>query len=140
MPLTSDQIQLVQKSFSNVKPITDETAAMFYNRLFQIAPHVKPLFKGEMKNQGKKLMDTLTIVIFGLNRIDTLLPTVHNLAKKHVSYGVRPEHYDLVGQALLWTLQQKLGAIWTDEVASAWEAAYIVIATSMKNHAYAAPD
>ena len=93
-------------SFAKVAPIADQAAVLFYDRLFAIAPEVKPLFPGEMNEQRKKLMATLTIVVNGLSNLDAILPAASSLAKRHVGYGVKAGHYEKVGEALLWTLER----------------------------------
>ncbi len=130
------QITQVQESFAKVKPIADQAAALFYGRLFEIAPHVKPLFSGDMTEQGKKLMATLVVVVNGLDKLDAILPAASALAKRHVDYGVKPDDYTVVGEALLWTLEQGLGAGWTPETAQAWQDAYGVLSGFMIAEAY----
>jgi nitric oxide dioxygenase len=130
------QVKLIQQSFSQVAPISDQTAALFYGRLFEIAPEVKPLFKGDMKEQGRKLMGTLAVVVNGLSDLDAILPAASALAKRHVAYGVTPGHYAPVGAALLWTLERGLGAQWTQELAAAWAAAYATLSGFMIGEAY----
>ncbi|HEY8333159.1 MAG TPA: globin family protein [Tardiphaga sp.] len=123
--MTPEKIALVQDSFANVAPIADQAAVLFYDRLFEIAPEVKPMFhEADMAEQRRKLMATLGVVVTGLSRLETVLPAASALAKKHVSYGVKDEHYMLVGSALLWTLEKGLGAAWTPDVAEAWTTAY----------------
>lgn len=134
--MTPTQVEMVQQSFSKVAPIADQAAALFYGRLFEIAPEVKPLFRGDMKEQGKKLMGTLAVVVGGLTRLDTILPAASALAKKHVAYGVKPTHYTPVGAALLWTLEKGLGPEWTPEVATAWTTAYTTLSGYMISQAY----
>lgn len=129
--MTPDQITLVQESFEKVKPIAPQAGAMFYDRLFTIAPQVKPLFKGNMDEQGEKLMATLAAVVAGLKNLDIIVPIAENLAKRHVTYGVREEHYAYVGEALLWTLEQGLGKDYTPETRAAWEDAYKVLSGVM---------
>ena len=109
---------------------------MFYGRLFEIAPEVKPLFKGDMAEQGRKLMATLAVVVGSLHSLPTILPAVSTLAKKHVEYGVKPSHYAAVGAALLWTLERGLGDAWTPEVAEAWTNAYTTLSNFMIGEAY----
>ena len=121
--MTPTQIALVQSSFEKVAPIASDAAALFYRRLFDMAPGVRPLFKGDMSDQGRKLMATLGAVIHSLDQLDAVLPAARLLAIRHVDYGVRPEHYEPVGAALLWTLEQGLGADFTPETADAWRAA-----------------
>jgi nitric oxide dioxygenase len=134
--MTPDQVRLVQQSFGQVAPIADTAAAIFYERLFEIAPAVKPLFHGDMAEQRRKLMATLATVVGGLGNIETVLPAASALAKRHVSYGVKPEHYDCVGAALLWTLERGLGDRWSGDLASAWSAAYATLTNFMIGEAY----
>ena len=122
--MTPEQIKLVQQSFAKVAPIADTAAAMFYERLFETAPAVKPLFRADMSDQRKKLMATLAAVVAGLGNIESILPVASALAKRHVGYGVKPEHYAPVGAALLWTLERGLGPAWNGELAAAWSAAF----------------
>src|SRR5262245_7453542 len=122
--MTPDQVQAVQASFAKVRPIADTAAGLFYGRLFEIAPEVQPLFRGDMTEQGRKLMKTLTVVVNGLDRLETILPAASALAKSHVGFGVKAAHYTPVGEALLWTLERGLGADWTPELKGAWTTAY----------------
>jgi nitric oxide dioxygenase len=134
--MTPDQVALVQDSFKKVTPISDVAAELFYGRLFEIAPQIKPMFKGDMKEQGRKLMATLGVVVTGLTRLETVLPAASALAKKHVAYGVKAEHYPIVGGALLWTLEQGLGEAWNPELAAAWTTAYGTLSGYMISEAY----
>src|SRR5579864_4153120 len=122
--MTPKQIAQVQQSFAMVAPVADEAAALFYDRLFEIAPQLQPLFRGNIAEQGRKLMATLAFVVNGLSSLDDVLPAASRLAKRHVAYGVRPDHYRPVGLALLWTLERSLGSQWTPDLAAAWSAAY----------------
>jgi nitric oxide dioxygenase len=134
--MTPDQIKLVQDSFAKVAPISGQAAELFYGRLFEIAPQVRAMFPDDMTEQRKKLMATLAIVVQGLNNLDTILPAASALAKSHVSYGAEAAHYPVVGQALLWTLEQGLGPSWTPEVAAAWTGAYTTLSGFMISEAY----
>jgi nitric oxide dioxygenase len=134
--MTPDQIKLVQDSFAKVGPISDKAAELFYGRLFEIAPQVRAMFPDDMSEQRKKLMATLAIVVQGLNNLDTILPAASALAKRHVSYGAEAAHYPVVGQALLWTLEQGLGPSWTPEVAAAWTGAFTTLSEFMISEAY----
>jgi hemoglobin-like flavoprotein len=136
MAMTLDQITLVQQSFGKVAPIADQAATLFYGRLFELAPQVKPLFPVDMTEQRKKLMMTLATVIGSLNDLPAVLPSASALAKRHVAYGVKPEHYAIVGGALLWTLERGLGADWTKDLAAAWTATYAALADFMIGEAY----
>ncbi len=134
--MTPEQVKLVQESFSRVVPIADQAAVIFYDRLFEVAPSVKAMFPADMTEQRKKLMATLAVVVNGLSNLESILPAASALARRHVSYGAKPEHYPVVGSALLWTLEKGLGAAWTSEVAEAWTAAYGTLSGYMISQAY----
>ena len=134
--MTPDQIKAIQESFAKVAPISDQAAALFYGRLFVIAPSGAPLFRGDMQEQGRARMATLAIVVNGLGNLETILPAASALAKRHVTYGVAAGDYAPVGEALLWTLERGLGAQWTPELAAAWSAAYGVLSEFMIGEAY----
>ncbi len=135
--MTPEQIQLIQSTWTQVVPIADKAADLFYGKLFELDPAVEPLFKGDMGEQGRKLMKTIGVVVNGLTRLDEVVPAVQELGRKHVDYGVKPEHYATVGAALLWTLEQGLGGAFTPAVKAAWTAAYGTLATVMQDAAYA---
>jgi hemoglobin-like flavoprotein len=135
-PVTPDQVKAIQDSFKLVAPISDQAAAMFYGRLFEIAPAVKPLFRGDMTEQGRKLMATLGVVVNSLGNLEAVLPAASALAKRHVDYGVKADDYAPVGAALLWTLEQGLGGNWTPQLAEAWGAAYTLLSNYMIGEAY----
>ena len=129
--MTPTQIDLVQKTWEAVRPIQDDAAALFYGRLFELDPDVRKLFKTDLKDQGRKLMTTLNVVVQGLTRLDSILPSVQELGRRHRDYAVRPRDYETVGAALLWTLEQGLGAAFTPEVKEAWASAYGTLAKVM---------
>ncbi|TCJ11558.1 hemin receptor [Parasulfuritortus cantonensis] len=128
--------QLVQESFAKVAPIADQAAMLFYQRLFELDPALKPLFKGDIAEQGRKLMQMIGYAVASLDRLDSIVPAVQDLGRRHVAYGVKAEHYDSVGAALLDTLAQGLGPAFTPAVKAAWAEVYGVLATTMKNAAY----
>jgi hemoglobin-like flavoprotein len=134
--MTPNQIRLIQESFAKVVPISEQAAALFYGRLFEIAPQVQPLFRGDMKEQGRKLVATLATVANGLSDLPSILPAASALAKRHVGYGVKAEDYAPVGDALLWTFERGLGAHWTPDVKAAWATAYAVLSEYMIGEAY----
>lgn len=134
--MSPDDIALVKSTFAQVRPIADQAAQLFYGRLFEIAPHVKPLFKGDMTEQGRKLMATLGTVVAGLDNLGPLLPVASALAKRHVAYGVRADDYAVVGAALLWTLEQGLETTWSPQAAKAWADAYTTLSGYMIAEAY----
>lgn len=135
--MTPKQVSEVQASFAKVVPIADQAAALFYGRLFETAPETRALFSNDMDAQGQKLMTAIAMVVNSLDEIQAIVPAVQQLAKRHVAYGVRSEHYPLVGTALLWTLEQGLGDSFTPEVGAAWAAAYGVLSETMIAAAYA---
>src|SRR6202795_1050970 len=137
--MTPDQVKLVQESFAKVAPISETAAVLFYDRLFEIAPQVKAMFPADMTEQRRKLMATLAAVVNGLGDLPSILPAASALAKRHVSYGAKAEHYPVVGTALLWTLEKGLGDGWTPEVAEAWTAAYGTLSGFMISEAYGRP-
>jgi nitric oxide dioxygenase len=129
--MTPQQVNEVQASFAKVVPIADRAAALFYGRLFEMAPETRVLFRSAMDRQGQKLMSTLMTIVNGLDDFDALVPVVRDLAKRHVAYGVAPEHYSVGGSALLWTLEQELGDEFTPAVRASWEAAYSALSEMM---------
>lgn len=133
--MTSKTIELVQASWEKCVPIADQAAALFYGRLFELDPSLKPLFKTDIKEQGKKLMTMITVAVRGLGDLGKLVPAVQDLGKRHVAYGVTDAHYDTVGAALIWTLEKGLGASFTADVKEAWVEVYTVLATTMKDAA-----
>ncbi len=135
--MTPQQVTLVQTSWEKCVPIADQAAALFYGKLFELDPNLKPLFKSDLKEQGKKLMTMITMVVRGLNDLGRLVPAVEDLGRRHVGYGVKDTHYATVGAALLWTLEQGLGNDFTPEVKDAWGTAYGVLATTMQKAAAA---
>jgi nitric oxide dioxygenase len=137
--MTPDQVKLVQQSFAKVAPVSETAAVLFYDRLFEIAPTVRAMFPADMTEQRKKLMAMLAAVVNGLVNLDSILPAASALAKRHVAYGARPEHYPVVGSALLLTLEKGLGEAWTSDVKEAWTAAYGTLSGYMISEAYGRP-
>ena len=130
--MTPEQIQLVRDSWTQVVPIADKAAELFYARLFELDPEVKPLFKGNIQEQGQKLMATLNIAVNSIDKLETLTPVLQQMGKRHVDYGVKNEHYDTVGSALIWTLAEGLQESFTDDVKTAWLETYTLVADTMK--------
>jgi len=131
--MTPEQKTLVQETWRHVVPIADTAASLFYDRLFQIDPTTRVLFAGvDLESQRKKLMQALALVVGALDRIDDLVPTIADLGRRHTTYGVTDTHYDSVGAALLWTLEQGLGDAWTAEAEAAWAAAYGLLSSVMR--------
>ena len=130
--MTPTQIELVQSSFQKVLPIADTAADIFYGRLFEIAPEVRPLFPEDMSDQKKKLLKMLAAAVNGLNRVEEVVPVLQSLGARHAGYNVKLEQYDTVGAALLYTLGAGLGDDFTPEVEEAWTECYGLVAGVMK--------
>ena len=137
--MNPNQIQLVQSSFAKVAPIASIAADLFYARLFELDPSLKPLFRGDLKRQGAMLMSMIATAVRGLSNPDGLIPVLRNLGQRHAGYGVTDAHYATVATALVWTLEQGLGADFTPEVRGAWVAAYELMADTMMQAAREAP-
>jgi hemoglobin-like flavoprotein len=136
--MNAQQIEMVRSTFAKIRPHAAATAESFYERLFELDPSLRPMFKGDMVNQGRMLMTMLDAAVRGLSDIDAMLPAVRQLGVRHLKYEVRDEHYDTVGDALLWTLEQGLGRRFTPEVGEAWLAAYRVLVGAMQMGAFQA--
>lgn len=131
--MTPEQMQLVQTTWRQVVPISDLAAQLFYDRLFELAPNTQALFQGtDLAEQRRKLMATLAFAVEGLSDPETLLPTVEALGRRHVGYGATSAHYDAVGAALLWTLEQGLGDGWTPAAEAAWGEVYSLLSGVMQ--------
>ena len=135
--MTPEEKALVQSTFAQLVPIADQAAALFYARLFEMDPGLRPLFRSDMREQGKKLMQMIGACVKGLDALDQLVPTVKDLGRRHAGYGVTDAHYETVGGALLWTLERGLGSAFTPAVKGAWTTVYTVLATTMKAGAQA---
>jgi hemoglobin-like flavoprotein len=133
--VTPTQKTLVQESFASIAAIADDVAELFYGKLFDIDPSLERMFHGNMAEQSKKLMQMLKAVVEGLDRLDQLIPVVQSLGRRHAIYGVTDAHYETVGLALFWTLEQTLGRDFTVEMKDAWAMVYLVLATTMKKAA-----
>jgi hemoglobin-like flavoprotein len=133
--MTPEQRILVQNSFEQVLPIADVAAELFYGRLFELDPSLRPLFRGDMKVQGRALMSMIKVAVAGLDNLERIVPAVQSLGKRHATYGVTDGHYNTVAAALLWTLEQGLGETFTPEVKAAWVEVYTILATTMKEAA-----
>ncbi|CAJ95742.1 Hemoglobin-like protein (Hmp) [Cupriavidus necator] len=138
--MTPQEITLVQSSWQKVVPIKEKAAELFYGKLFEMDPSLRPLFKGDTVEQGRKLMAMINAVVTKLDQLDDIVPAVQELGRRHVAYGVKDEDYDTVAGALLWTLGAGLGDAFTDEVKGAWTSAYVILAGAMKDAAATAWD
>ena len=129
--MTPRRILLVQDSFAMIVPRRDEVARSFYDNLFLIDPSLRSMFPADLSDQGKKLMQVLAVVVRSLENLAPLLPSIDDLARRHVAYGVEEDHYAVVGQALVRTLRNGLGPHFTPEVEEAWREAYGILSARM---------
>jgi hemoglobin-like flavoprotein len=118
--MTPDQIRRVRASFALIIPTADAAAGLFYSNLFEADPSLRPLFKSDLKSQGSKLVQVLGAAVGLLDKPQVLTPVLRQLGQRHVGYGVQPEHYVTVRQALLRTLEQALGSSFGPATREAW--------------------
>ena len=137
--MTPNQIKLVQATFAQVVPIAATVAELFYGRLFEIAPHVRPMLPKDRTAQKEQLMAMLRTAVAGLDYLDTLAPAVSALGRRHTGYGLKVQHYVQVGSALLWALEKALAEEFTSDVKDAWASAYIHLWTTMTDAANERP-
>ncbi len=130
--MTPDEIKHVQESWAKVTPIAEQAAELFYGRLFEVYPEVQPYFKGDMQEQGRKLMAMINTAVSSLENLEPLIPAIQDSGKRHAGYGVKEEDYGKVADALLWTLEKGLGDAFTAEVKAAWVTVYTALADVMK--------
>lgn len=130
--MTDAEIRLVKQSWKTLRAIDPVIVGdLFYSKLFIANPSLRNMFPKKMDEQYTKLMDMLSVIIARLDRMDELNEDIAAMARRHVHYGVRPAHYKLVGNALLWTLRQGLGQDWTIDVEQAWTKCYSNLADTM---------
>ena len=132
MSMTPEQIASVRASYDKIAPIRATAGALFYRRLFELDPELRPLFRGNLQLQAVKLMSMIELIVDNLGQFERLLPQVQALGRAHVGYGARDAHYDTVETALLWTLRTGLEEQFTPADEVAWGAAYGLIAETMK--------
>lgn len=135
MNLTPEEIDQVQSSWEKCIPISDQAAELFYGKLFELDPSLRPLFSTDIQEQGRKLMTMITVAVRGLSDLEKIVDDVKALGVRHVKYGVQDAHYDTVGTALLWTLEQGLGDAFTPVLKEAWTKVYLLLAGTMKEAA-----
>ena len=134
--MNTEKIALVRSSWQQVLPIKDTAAQLFYGQLFELDPSLRSMFRGDMVEQGRKLMAMINTVVNSLDKLGPILGRIEELGRGHVAYGVTEAHYDTVGNALIWTLGQGLGEQFTPAVKEAWVEAYTILASTMKQAAY----
>jgi hemoglobin-like flavoprotein len=129
--MTTQQVEMVKESWNKVTPLGSAAGELFYSNLFVSAPHLKKLFPADVKPQSEKLVSMISYIVLKLDKADELIPEVKKLAARHNNYGVKEEHYHMVGGALLMTLQQAFAEKWTEELRQSWIAAYALLANTM---------
>src|SRR5262249_29406241 len=129
--MTERQILLVKNSWSYIVINAEEAGELFYQHLFEIAPGVRHLFKGEIKAQAKKLMSMVTYIVTRLQNLESVTQEIRSLAQRHNKYGTQPAHYAVVGECLLWTLEHGMAEKWNQETKDAWTAAYAILSNAM---------
>ncbi|MCS6774624.1 MAG: globin family protein [Anaerolineae bacterium] len=138
--MNPEQLALVKQTFERVEPIAQEVGELFYNRLFEVDPALRQLFRGDMRRQGLMLITVIGMAIRSLDRPEVVAESVRALGQRHALYGVRSADYNTFGAALIWALEQVLGSDFTPEVKSAWIAAYTFLADAMRRAAPAEPE
>ena len=133
--MTPEQKKLIRDSFRRLLAEPDETAALFYARLFEQEPALRPMFQRGMKQQGRKFMDMMDAILSCLDRLDQVVPLLWQMGKRHGGYGVETAHYAMVGAALVWTLEERLGTAFTPETRAAWTELYGLISATMQQAA-----
>jgi len=129
--MTQKEINLIKASWASVIPIAEEAGGIFYERLFSVAPELRQMFSIDITAQAKKLTDMITYVVLNLDKLYEILHDIKELGAKHKAYGTKPEHYQIVGECLIWTLKKGLGDDWNEELENAWATAYNVLADGM---------
>jgi len=131
--MNTEQVQLIRDSLVNVRPLADKIAESFYAHMFEIAPHLRKLFTGNMKTQGTMLMTSLELAVSSLDDMESILPSVQALGERHVSYGVRKEYYPYAKESFLWALEKHLKDGFTPTLRSAWSEAFDTLIEVMSN-------
>lgn len=135
MSLTAEEKLLVSKSFYQIIPISDRASERFYERLFEIAPQVRDLFRNaDMRTQRKKLIDMVALVVYSLDNLEKVQSAMEKLGDRHVGYGVTVAQYEYVGESLFWMLEQELADEYTDEVDKAWRKLYAILTEMVTSH------
>jgi len=137
VPMTPEQIDLVQRTWRAVLPVGDTAAELFYGKLFSLDPGIRRLFKNDMVEQGRNLTAMISVAVGMLSKPERILLAMRQLGERHAGYGVEQRHYELVGTALIWTLEKCLGEAFTPEVKAAWWATYAFLAGTMQEAACA---
>lgn len=137
--LSDAEIDVLRDSFRRVASEPELTGTVFYDRLFAMAPELRPMFPADVEQQGVKLMSMLGALVARIHDHHALLPLVTDLARRHVGYGAQPAHFELVGDALLWTLNHRIGPDFAGEPFAVWRRTYIALAELMLSVASGPP-
>lgn len=129
--MSPEQIEMVSSSWKQVLPISEKAAELFYGRLFELDPELKPMFNGDMTEQGRKLMSMINTAVNNIANVEKIIPALQDLGKRHVDYGVTDKHYATVASALLWTLEQGLGDAFDEDLKEAWTITYTTLSGVM---------
>jgi hemoglobin-like flavoprotein len=131
--LTREHIRLIRETAPAVLQLAGPMSQLFYGRLFELSPDLRPMFRGDIRAQGKKFTDMLGSLVEGIDHLDSAAQGLREMGQRHAGYGVKPEHYSVVGGAFLWTLSQTLESDFSPEVRQAWTALIEEIATAMQS-------
>ena len=131
--MTPQQVDLVQRTWRAVLPVGDTAAELFYGKLFSLDPSIRPLFRQDLREQGRNLTSMMSVAVGSLSRPQKITLAVQQLGRRHAAYGVEPRHYEMVGTALLWMLEHVLGDAFTPQVREAWTEVYSLLATTMQD-------
>lgn len=139
MPLTTRQIELIQSAVPVITGNADAVATAFYAQLFALDPSLRALFRGDMVEQGRKLLTMLGVALNNVDKLDTLHPALESLGRRHLGYGISKHHYTTVGQALINTLEAAFGEAFTPEVRAAWVTLYGTLVDAITRGLYEPP-
>jgi len=130
--MDAEEIALVQSSWTRLASRPQQAAETFYRRLFEVYPEVRPLFKGEMDEQGEKLVRMIGKAVAALDDLEPLDRVIKMMGARHSGYGVHDEDYEKLAEALFWTLEQGLGDDLTPATRAAWVSVYDDLADMMR--------
>lgn len=129
--MTPQEKELIRTSYFQIEAEADRLGRLFYQHLFEVAPHYRPLFQHDIEGQGEKLMQTIGVAVEHLEELDEIGPALRDMGERHVRYGVRPADYEVIGAVLLWTLEKGLGPAFRPDVKEAWSRVYQFLVRSM---------
>lgn len=129
--MTARQKQMVRESFPVIREVAGPLSQLFYGRLFELQPGLRPMFRHDLASQGRKLMEMLSVIVDHLDRLESLDPVLRELGRRHAGYGVLPQHYATVEQALLWSFGHAMEYEFDDELKGAWRAIITEVSNAM---------